>query len=283
MEMICPDCLGRLVMQDRQSAHCTVHGGDYQVLFSRWQPAPVTPPPAPSVLAVEPAMSAATTTGYCGQHPTVAAEYSCVRCGAEICFTCAFLQTDGSQLCSTCASAGQPSEPRLTLAPYVPLAPRAAVVLLEVPVGVRCVQHPDQQACFQCKLCGAFLCQTCDFPAAGGYHVCPPCATAPRTGLSSRRRKLVIWSYVLAVWATLATAVLLSGLLESLAETENEEEALGGLLTFGLLIPAIVGLALGCSAFDRRLNNPMSVWVAAIWNGLIAVLFILLCIIGLMM
>jgi len=54
----------------------------------------------------------------------------------------------------------------------------------------------------------------------------------------------------------------------------------GVVLTFLLLLPSVIGMALGFSAVDRRLSNPPMLWVATIWNILIVAGFLLLCIIG---
>jgi len=47
-----------------------------------------------------------------------------------------------------------------------------------------------------------------------------------------------------------------------------------------LFFPAIVGAALGISCLDRRLNNPATVWIAAVWNSLLLGLHIILIVIG---
>ncbi|MBN1918371.1 MAG: hypothetical protein JW889_10700 [Verrucomicrobia bacterium] len=76
-------------------------------------------------------------------------------------------------------------------------------------------------------------------------------------------------SYVLAIWCTLGLAVLFSGLLAEQVETEKDLQALGVVIWWLIMVPSLIGTALSVSTFDRRLGNPPSVWVAAIWNGLI--------------
>lgn len=127
------------------------------------------------------------------------------------------------------------------------------------------------------------MCNTCAFDVPGGIKICPACATAPRTAVSPRRKKLLIGSFALAVWCTLVMGTLLSGAFKGMATDKTEQDALGMLLSFLLLIPSIIGLALGVSSMDRRLPNTMSMWIATAWNGLILAGFILLMIIGLMM
>ena len=45
-------------------------------------------------------------------------------------------------------------------------------------------------------------------------------------------------------------------------------------------IPALVGMALGLGSIDRRLSNPPIIWIGAIWNIVIVVLWLLLVVIG---
>jgi hypothetical protein len=101
--------------------------------------------------------------------------------------------------------------------------------------------------------------------------------------MSPRRRKLMWASYALAVFATIGMAVVMSGALAEMAQTEQAEELFGLLFFFLVLIPALVGMGVGFSAIDRRLSNPISVWVATIWNILLIGIFVLLMIIGMTM
>jgi len=124
------------------------------------------------------------------------------------------------------------------------------------------------------------MCATCDFALPGGIHLCPACATKPQATLGAKRKVVLVWSLVLAVWCTIGLALVFLG---AFAGNKNNEEALGVLLVLIVLIPAMVGMSLGMGAIDRRLTNPHILWVATIWNGVIIVIFILLCIIGLFM
>jgi B-box zinc finger protein len=264
MELICPECMGTLETKDGQSARCLTHGGEYRILFSHWEP------PAPPQIEEPPEMKFVLTPGaVCFQHRTVPAAFVCDDCGTPLCTTCIFELPGGVRLCADCANRRAASGQRAASAPISTL-----------PVGVRCVQHPLVQATQQCKLCGAFMCTTCDFTMMGGIHVCPTCATAPRTTLSSRRKGLLIGAYALAGVATFGMALVMSGALADMARTKEGETMLGLLFTFIVLIPAVIGMALGFSAIDRRLANPLSVWVAAIWNVIMVVAFLLLSLIG---
>jgi predicted Zn finger-like uncharacterized protein len=148
--------------------------------------------------------------------------------------------------------------------------------------GQMCFWHPTVQAVQICKACGTAVCQTCDFLFPGNIHVCPRCATSRPQGLSGKRRTYMIWSYVLAVWSTLATIFFLSGAAVAMMGPGVEKEALGIMMSLFMLVPAIIGTALGSAAMERN-SKPISVWIAAIWNGLIVALFILLCVVGIFM
>jgi hypothetical protein len=278
MELLCPECMGVLETQDGQSARCTIHGGEFRILFSRWQPPPPPPPPVeadPSQqseeIVLEPPAGAE-----CVQHPEVPAVYLCKLCCRPICDTCAFA-VDGGQVCPDCFV--RQSKLRVARQPPIIDADPPPVPVM-VPEGARCVQHPHLQATQQCKSCGAFMCATCDFALPGGIHVCPACAAAPKTDLSPRRKKLVAGSFALAVWSTIGLAILFSGALANTVRSKEDEQALGLALMLLVMLPAIIGMTLGFSAVDRRLTNPAILWVAAIWNTVLLGGFLLLCIIG---
>ena len=245
-------------------ARCTVHGGEYKILFWREDAPPVLPP----VLAA-PAAGA----GSCVNHSNLPAIFLCRRCGAAICELCAFPQDDGSRLCPACATVLSP-EP----------ASRRGISAVALAVQDRkCPQHPNVAAVQVCQICGTPMCATCDFLLPGNMHVCPTCATKPHTSLSPKRKRMLIGSFALAGWCTLVMAALMGGLFRSMAESKADEEAFGLLLTFILLIPSIVGTALGVGSMDRRLSNTFAMWIATIWNGIILGGFILLMIVGMMM
>jgi hypothetical protein len=125
------------------------------------------------------------------------------------------------------------------------------------------------------------MCATCDFALPGDLHLCPSCATNPQTELSPARRKARAWSFALAGWSTLGMAAIFAGAFAHAARDKASQDALGTLLTFGVLIPAIVGLSVGLGAKDRRLSNPASLKAAIVWNGVIIGAFLLLMIAGL--
>lgn len=263
MEMICPECMGTLVAQDGESVRCTIHGGQFKVLFSRFRMPAAQGSVPPPVLA-----EGAT----CIQHPNIPAAHACQSCGKPVCATCAF-ESGGSWYCPQCVT--QP----MVMAAAAPAQSAAAptIALSEA----RCVQHPNVQATQQCKACGAFMCATCDFELPGGIHVCPACAAAPKTNLSPRRKKLMIGSFALAAWSTVGMVCVFAGAFASMARDKGAQEALGVALMLFVLAPAIVGTALGVGAMDRRLSTPPLLWIATIWNGMLVGSFVLLMIIGL--
>jgi hypothetical protein len=255
VELLCPECMAPLESPDGQTARCATHGGEFQILFTR---VPLSLPPAnlPPVILAERAV--------CVQHPAIAAVYSCRSCAAAICALCDFPQADGTHLCPNCAH-------RQAVAP--------PLIAVTMPEGARCVQHPNSPAAAQCKLCSGFMCATCTFDLPGGIKICPTCATAAPK-LSPKRKKLLIGSYVLAVWCTIVMAALFGGMFRGFVRDKESREAFGMVLMLTLPLPSLIGVALGVSSMDKRLSNSIAMWIATAWNGVILAGFILLIILG---
>lgn len=220
-----------------------------------------------AIVASAPLTAQATKGRTCVRHANKPAEYVCARCGSPICATCSFPQASGSQLCPDCVN---------VVATALAPGERAS----EDFTGVVCAHHPNVQAVRRCAVCGAPMCATCDFELPGRVHVCPTCVAAPRQGLSGKRKGYLVWSYVLAAWCTLGLAVIFSGALAGTVESQAGVEVLGVIIFLLIFAPSIIGTALGFAALERRLANPASVWVAAIWNGIILAVLLLLVIIG---
>jgi hypothetical protein len=89
-------------------------------------------------------------------------------------------------------------------------------------------------------------------------------------------------SYAGAVIATIGMALVMSGAFAEMSETKSGEAALGYLFSGIVLLPALIGMSVGFSAIDRRLVNPLSLWIATIWNIVIVAVFLILCVIGIM-
>jgi hypothetical protein len=265
MEMLCPECLGTLVSSDGQSARCTVHGGEYKILFQRNRPPVITKPPA---------MMTSAAAGMCVNHPDLRAAFLCAACGAEICSLCGFSRTDGSRVCPRCAS----TPPEAALG-----QPKVTGVADFPPVNVHaltCLQHPEVAAVHVCKACGAPMCATCEFILPGDLHVCPRCVANPQKKLSGGRKKMLIGAYILAGWNTIGLATVMSGAFAGMLRTKEDQAVFGVFFSIFLFIPSMIGGALGISSLDRRLSNPASVWIAAIWNGLLVLIHVVLLIIG---
>jgi hypothetical protein len=125
------------------------------------------------------------------------------------------------------------------------------------------------------------MCQTCTFDLPGGIKICPTCATAAPK-LSPKRKKLLIASYALAVWCTIVMVALFGGMFRGFVHSKEDQETLGLVFTFLLLLPSVTGFALGLSSMDKRFSNSIAMWIATAWNGVILGGFLLLIIVGLM-
>jgi hypothetical protein len=147
--------------------------------------------------------------------------------------------------------------------------------------GIVCAQHPKVQAIQQCRKCGGFMCATCDFAFPGDVHFCPACASRGEEGLSGKRKKFMIWSFVLAAWSTVGMTCLVSGAMRGVARTKEDQTALGLVLIFFVLGPAITGLSLGVTAKRKQASNPAALWIAVIWNAVLVTSYVMLTLIGL--
>jgi hypothetical protein len=203
----------------------------------------------------------------CHRHPNVDAIAECDECGAPVCATCEFSEF-GCTFCPDCAAR--------------PAGERRTGSQREKVYG-NCEKHPNNPAIAKCRKCRALICSTCEFRFPGNLVYCPACATAAPTGLSSKRKTVMVWSYVLAVWATLGILVFLV-VTAQLPQQEDPGETVAIEVAFNFLVlsPAIIGAALGVSAFDKNLHNPPTLWIAPIWNGLILLAIILLMVVGFM-
>lgn len=227
---------------------------------------------APPIVSEPPARRVQAGAG-CFQHPGNAVVGRCSSCGSAVCATCNIVLP------------GRPVPgDLLRIAPDVHLCPKCMeargaasagfVSAAFVPQGVMCSGHPAVQAIRKCRLCTAPVCATCDFAFAGDVHLCPTCATAPRNHLSPKRKRNLILSYVLAGISTAGTALSL------VVASQTSPAAAGAMFSLLSFVPAVAGTALAMSAMERKLGNPPALWGAAIWNGLLVVMFLSLSIIG---
>jgi hypothetical protein len=206
----------------------------------------------------------------CGRHSQIPATQYCAQCAMPLCDSCARPQMDRTIKCPVCsvASKGVPEALRPRIPTGVPL------------VSQPCAQHPEVKTMRRCGGCTAPVCDTCDFTQPGNVHICPTCAMNAPTGLSSSRKKLLIAGYLLAIWSTVGMTLLLTGFF---ADETISEAALGIVLSVMVFLPALIGFAVSSCAQERRLHNPLSVWIAVVWNSLLMLGFIALTAVGLMM
>lgn len=213
----------------------------------------------------------------CKYHPDVAAVFSCQLCSAPVCGTCAHREDDGIALCPEC---NQTAPPKLALVPRAVSVSTPPPIRFPVIPNAHCVQHPHVDATQQCKLCHRYMCPTCDFSLANGSHICPACASAPRSALSGNRKKFVVGSFVAAIWSTVGMSCLVAGAFAGLAEDKSFQMILGFIFLIFILGPAIAGLGLAISAKRPRRASPSSLWIALVWNSILVGSFVLLMIIG---
>lgn len=299
MNRLCPECLGPLEVRDG-AAHCTVHGGHYQILFWREGSAmrapaispaaaaaaaaavagprsadPSAPPVSPKSRVAAAAMAPPASVvprrvTTCANHDHLPAIFVCRRCRKPICDLCAFPQNDGARLCPACSHRSVPE----------PTARRGHSAVRLAVENQTCRQHSRVAAAQICQLCGAPMCATCDFLLPGNFHVCPVCAVAPPSGLSPKRKKMLRLSFIAAGASTLGLVGNCLGVL--LARNLMSTVVLGLWLFALVLIPSVAGLALGAGVLVRR-NSHLVVWMAVVWNGLLVGGFFLFSILGMLL
>ena len=145
----------------------------------------------------------------------------------------------------------------------------------------KCTRHPESAAVTRCQVCRAPVCSTCLFTFPGGVNLCPSCAANPNPKTSAKRTKLIWWSAGLGIFSILGLGAMIV-IAQQMHGDKEDAEAIGMIGVCLGLFPAIVGLALGVGAFDRRLKTPGTVWIGVICNGLVVGIWLLLMIIGMM-
>src|ERR1041385_6923282 len=208
----------------------------------------------------------------CPRHPDKLAAFVCERCRRAFCIHCCHTMPDGTISCLECLNTPATVElkPVLRMADPPPL-PQEEPVAVSLPRGAGCIQHPNTAPVATCQLCGAGSCATCDFSFPDNLHLCPVCAPTAHARTTPKRRKFLVASYVLAAWSTLWAVLVFNGALAGLvnAADKSAEFVLGIIIIAVVFIPSSVGTGLGFSAMARHAPNPISVWIAAIWNALI--------------
>lgn len=143
-----------------------------------------------------------------------------------------------------------------------------------------CVSHRTVPAVFRCDRCGGCVCRTCVFELPGARHLCPSCAVEGAKTFGPARRNTMFGAMALGAVATVSTALLMFGAFARLASDPSSVMLLGFLLIGIALLPALAGLSLAWGAIEKRLHNPVPLWITLYWNAAIAALFVLLSIIG---
>jgi hypothetical protein len=54
------------------------------------------------------------------------------------------------------------------------------------------------------------------------------------------------------------------------------------ILAFVMIGCVVVGTGLGFGAIDRKLSNPVSLWIAALWNGIMTLALVVMMVIGIL-
>lgn len=167
-----------------------------------------------------------------------------------------------------------------------PLVPDTPEIEAVAPVadlklgGKMCTNHPAVSAFTSCNRCHIPICKTCAFTLREGYNLCPACASSGDQTMSPKRRKNMLWSFVFAGISTLFFIAFWIAM--AAVQTEAEAEGAATIIGMFILITGVVGMGYGFSAIDKRLHNPVSLWMATIWNIVLVAIYILLCVVGIL-
>ncbi len=142
-----------------------------------------------------------------------------------------------------------------------------------------CATHTAVESVHHCTYCKKPICSTCTFAFPGGLFLCPECAVKPPVTLTPKRKRYLIASYVAAGLSTVTLALMFTPATWTLAETEQDAEAMAG--GFGMLawIFVLVGIAFGAMAKGRKASGAV-VKGAWIWNLVLLGALVLLSFVG---
>jgi small-conductance mechanosensitive channel len=150
---------------------------------------------------------------------------------------------------------------------------------LGAPALGTCTNHPQVPAVQRCQQCRASICTTCDFQFPNNLHLCPKCATTTSRPMSTTRKQLLAGSLFAATFTTALLGALFSGVFANSVNDEVFAQVIGTVI----LISALLGLATSFASLDGRAGNPPLCWISVVWNVVLTVVWIGLCIIGLTM
>lgn len=288
MDLICPNCRGDLHVTAPGWAVCAQHGGRYELLFDRAAVVAAALATAPPVAAPREAVEPPVEFGSCAQHPARGALAACHKCGMQLCATCSF-DVRGVAYCGDCGI-----EAARNPAPAPPPRPMPAgsfsasggmlnlsqaVLQREAPLQGNCADHPDVQAAAMCRLCGKFVCATCDFALPGGVHLCPACVENQSSeDVSPKRKKLSYIALALAGWSTALFVLMFVGAFNSMFADPETGKLADLFITNITLWPLLVGTGVSLSALDKKLKNTGLMKAAAWWNGILGGIFLLIVI-----
>ena len=215
----------------------------------------------------------------CGS-PMSEASASSARCARHGAYTILFKRSavdDGTIPLAQSALPPPPAGPSTLPYAQASYMPYAQVAVPQAALGP-CQNHRQVAAVQRCTKCSARVCGVCDFSFPGDIHLCPRCVTSASGGISSGRRGMLIASFALAGAATFLLIVMILGFAGHFISRESA--MLAGIIIISVAVCSVIGTGLGFGTINRQLANPISLWIAALWNGLLAGAMILLLLIG---
>jgi len=194
---------------------------------------------------------------------------------------------DGSICCTNCYSQPQAqaqSQPQSQPPPQAAAAPTPSVSAFQGPATSAqqrgCPQHPALPPVAFCKVCGKGSCVTCDFFFPPNIHLCPVCVTSAHSKLTPMRKKYLITAFCTAGFSSLGVIATLGGAFASMAQDPMMEWVIGLIIIAVVTVPSAIGTGVAWAALKPGGPNPISVWIAMVWNVLLLCTMLLLMIIG---
>lgn len=133
-----------------------------------------------------------------------------------------------------------------------------------------CRNHPKIDAEFICQVCDAPICKTCAFEFRDCIHICPGCIDKPQS-LSAKQKKYLIWSYAMSVVASVEFFIIIFiGAMFQKEISNKQEISIFILYLISILtgITSVIGISKAISAMFYHRKNPLSIWIALIWNSI---------------
>ena len=205
----------------------------------------------------------------CPRHPGVAAQYTCSRCQSPCCLNCCYSMPDGSICCTNCYGQRETA----------PAAATPSVSAFQGPATSTpargCPQHPLLPPVAFCKVCGKGSCVTCDFFFPPNIHLCPVCVTSAHSKLTPLRKKYLTTAFCTAAFSSLGAIATFGGAFAGMAEDPMMILVIGLIIIVVVTVPAAIGTGVAWAALKPGGPNPITVWVAMVWNALLLCTMIL--------